>query len=189
MLAHVVLAASLPSSSRLLRFISAMDPMNKVRRLVKEDIVDAARLARSIKDPWQRTLALAWVARFAESDALRLAREAEKAAVGCKDKYQRTAALAWVIAALAECDLGQEAKRVLHAAVERAPQVTPAASRAEALILLLQAATSLGPHSVRTIAEQLDSCCGQDHHWRCRRAIRDARRYLAGEIPPRMFFW
>ena len=169
--------------------MAAKDPRKSVERLVKEDIAAATRLARSIEDPWRRTQALAWVARFSEDQTLQLAREAEKAAADCTDEYQQTAALAWVVAALAECDLKNEAKRVLHAAVEQATHVTPAASRAEALVLLLQAGMSLGTDCVQPIADKLGSCCGQDAHWRCRRAAKHARQYLAGESTPRPFFW
>ncbi|MBN1511577.1 MAG: hypothetical protein JXB13_06145 [Phycisphaerae bacterium] len=129
------------------------------------------------------------MARFSEHQTLQLAREAEKAAADCKDEYQQTAALAWVVAALAECDLKNEAKRVLHVAMDQATHVTPAASRAEALILLLQAGMSLGTDCVQPIADKLDSSCGQDVHWRCRRAIKHAQQFLAGEITPRPFFW
>ena len=162
---------------------------NLVQRLAKEDTVVAADLARSIKDPWRRAQALSWVARFSRDQTLQFAHEAEKAAAECGDEYQQVAVLAWVIAALVECDLGQEATRLLQAAVERAPHVNPAASRAEALILLLQAGISLGTHSAQPVVNILNSSCGQDHHWRCHRAIREAPRYLAGERLPRPFFW
>lgn len=165
------------------------DPRERVRLLVKNDVSAATRVARDIQDPWRRSQALAWVARFAGDDTLRLAAEAEAAAGNCKDQYQRTAVLAWVVAALAECDFARQAEHVLLSAVKQASDVTPAASCAEALILLLQAGMSLGPRSVQPVVDKLHATCGQSEHWRCRRAIRDARRLLAGEDSPRAFFW
>ncbi|MSU60198.1 MAG: hypothetical protein EXS35_18845 [Pedosphaera sp.] len=156
--------------------------------LARRDARKAFEKARSIPDPWFRAQALASVARYIEDDPVKIAKQAAKAADECDDEYKRTAVRAWEIAALAERKHLSEAKKSLREAVSRSKNVTPFSSRAEALTLLLQAAFRIGEKDARLVADELKKSCGQDSHWRCKRAIRDADKFFDGQLQPRPFF-
>lgn len=157
--------------------------------MAKRDSRKAHEKARGIPDPWFRSQALAWVARYTEDDPIKVAKQAAKAASECDDEYKKTAARAWEIAALTERNLLTEARKGLRAALSQSRSVMPLSSRAEALTLLLQAAIQISPKDAQEVANELTHSCGQDSHWRCRRAIRDAGKFLKGELKPRPFFW
>ena len=161
---------------------------DKVGQLAKTDHAKAVALADEIRDPWFRSQALSHLARYAESSPLPFARKAAKSAAGCKDDYQRSAVRAWEIVALAERDCLTQARRSLEEAVELAKSVDPISSRAESLILLLQAASSISEHDAANVAEILEKACATDH-WREKRARLMAKRILSGNTPPRQFFW
>ena len=153
------------------------------------DYREALQRAQRISDPWFRSQALAWVARYADGDAIKVARQAAKTANECEDEYKRTAVRAWAIAALAERSFFEEARKELRAALSQSRAVIPLSSRAEALMLLLHAALRIGVEDARHVADQLKNSCGQDSHWRCKRAVRDAGKLIYGEGEPRPFFW
>ena len=145
--------------------------------------------ARKISDPWFRSQALSWVARFTDGDPVPVAKQAAKAAAQCEDEYKRTAVRAWEIAALAERDKTSEARSALKATLRRVADVTPLSSRAEALMLLLHAAARIGDDDARDVAEVLRFECGGDSHWRCKRAIKDCAGVVDKEAEPRPFSW
>jgi len=144
--------------------------------------------AQSIPDPWFRAQALAGVARFTDSDPIKVARQAAKAASECTDDYKKTAVRAWEIAALAERKIITEARKVLRAALIQSRSIIPFSSRAEALMLLLQASFRIGHEDAKGVADELKNSCGNDSHWRCKRAVRDAGQLIEGKIEPRSFF-
>ena len=109
-------------------------------------------------------------------------------AAQCKDDYQRSAVRAWELAALAEREYLTEARRSLKEAGELAKSVDPVSSRAEARFLLLQAAFWISNSDGEMVAEVLEEAC-VTNHWRERRARRDAKRMLMGDMPSRQFFW
>ena len=82
--------------------------------LAKQGSSKALELARSISEPWFKSQALAWVARFSEDECLKIAMQAAKAASECDDEYKRTAVRAWEIAALAKRKFLTEAKKSLQ---------------------------------------------------------------------------
>ncbi len=161
---------------------------DQVSRLAKTDHAKAVELADKIEDPWFRAQAFSHLARYAEPSPIPFARKAAKCAVLCKDDYQRSAVRAWEIVALAEREYLSQARRSLEEALEVARTVDPVSSRAEAFILLLQAAFSISKDDGGNVADILEESCSTDH-WRERRARRDARRILSSEIPPRSFYW
>lgn len=169
--------------------MSATTQRDHVADLAKRDSRKALEQAQCIPDPWFRSQALAWVARFAEDDPVKIASLAAKAASKCDDEYKRTAARAWEIAALAERKFVAEATTGLRDAVNQSKSVTPLASRAEALVLLLHAALRISDQDAKRVAYELKNSCGQDSHWRCKRAIRDAVELTEGTLKPRPFFW
>lgn len=81
--------------------------------------------ARKIAEPWYRAQALAWVARFAENNAVAIAREAARAAMECDDDYKQSAVRAWEIAALAERGFTVEARKSLSEATTLAKKSSP----------------------------------------------------------------
>src|SRR5437762_234297 len=90
---------------------------DQVSALAKLKPEQALSKARIIKEPWFRAQALAWLARFSTTDAIRLAEEASRAAQKCDDAYKRVAVRAWEIAALAETQHMPQAKKSLASAL------------------------------------------------------------------------
>lgn len=145
--------------------------------------------ARAIGDPWFKTQALAWVVRYTTDSPTTIAREAEKSADKCADAYKRTAVRSWIVAALAEEGHRRDARRVLRVAIQQSQSILQLSTRAEALMPLLHAAHRIGQHEAETVADELRAHCGRDSHWRCVRAIKDAKSLLDGQLTPREFFW
>jgi hypothetical protein len=168
--------------------MSATLQRDQVCLLARSDPRKALEKAKVVSDPWFRAQALAWVARFTDADPLPIATLAANAATGGADDYQRSAVRAWEVAALGERGLKHEAGTALKEAVRLAETVLPAASRSEAMSLLLHAAFAIDPRQAAWVRERLEATCPEDAHWRCRRARRDARRLTGGEERPRGFF-
>lgn len=145
--------------------------------------------ARHVSDPWFRAQALSWVARFAKTDVVAIAAEAAKAAVVGKDTYQQTAVRAWEIAALAERAYVSEARKSLCELLPAAKLVEPAASRSEALLLLLQAGAKITEEDAEAVYQIMKASCEPESHWRCRRALRHGAQMIAAELEARPFFW
>jgi hypothetical protein len=157
--------------------------------LAKSNPKKALAQARAIDEPWFRAQALSWVARFTDENAIALASEAAKAANECEDDYGKSAVRAWEIAALAERECAREARRSLSEALALAKRVEPMPSRSEALLLLLQAAFSIGSGEAKEVYETLKASCSVEQHWRCKRAVRDGEKIISGACEPRPFFW
>ena len=149
----------------------------------------AHQQAKKIADPWFKTQALSWVARFNKSKTIQIAKEAEKSAEQCKDHYQKSAVLSWVIAALGEQEFKSEAKKLLNKAINLSREATPLSSRAEALITLYQASFKIDKQSTLKVKDEIETGCNPDEHWRCKRAIKNANKIHEGTFSPREFFW
>lgn len=169
--------------------MSATLQRDQASNLAKHDPRKAMEMAFKISDPWFRSQALSWVARYTEDDPVKVANHAANAARECDDAYKQTAVRAWEIAALAERKYEAQAKRGLREAVSQSKNISPNSTRADALMLLLQAAFQISIEEAKWVAEELEISCGRDSHWRCKRAIREAGRLLDGERKPRPFFW
>jgi hypothetical protein len=160
---------------------------DQVAQLAKTDTAKAAEIAEKISDPWFQAQAWSHVTRYADRP-LQFSRKAVKSAARGKDDYQRSAVRAWEIAALAERGYRLQAHRSLTEAVELARTVEQAGSRAEALLLLFQAAFKISKEDASNVAEVLQAASSSEH-WRAKRARKDVRMMLNGEMPPREFFW
>lgn len=169
--------------------MTATRQCDQVISLVKSDPKKALTIARNVADPWYRTQALAWVARFTNGAPLLIAAEAAAASQECNDAYKRSAVRAWEIAALAERDYKRDARASLSSALSSSQSVQPAASQSEALFLPFQAAHIISAADAREVHKVLQAYCPADKHWRCKRALRDATAILAGEHLVRPFFW
>ena len=160
---------------------------DQVAKLAKTDVEKATKIAEEITDPWFRSQAWSYLARYADRP-LQFSRKAAKSAALGKDNYQRSAVRAWEIAALAERNYLIQARRGLAEAVELARAVETVSSRSEALILLFQAAFKISVTDANFVADVLRQTCMSDH-WRAKRARKDAQMMLDGEVRPREFFW
>jgi hypothetical protein len=169
--------------------MSAKNQRDHANHLAKSNPRKALDLARKVIDPWFRAQALSWVTRFTDGDPIAIASEAAKAADECDDDYKKSAVRAWEIAALAERGCSSEARKRLRVSTRRAIKVTPASSRSEALLLLMQAALKLSREDAVSVYEALTGSCATEDHWRCKRALTDGGRLISGELEPRPFFW
>ena len=157
--------------------------------LAKSNPAETLAKAKAVSEPWFRAQALAWAARFAESDPVPIARLASEAASECDDDYKRSAVRAWEVAALAERNETSHAEQALKAAVAVAEGVRTPSSRSEALFLLFQAAMSVSREQAEWACGRLDASCPEEEHWRCERSRRDAHQILEGVSEARPFFW
>ena len=146
---------------------------DRVIKLVKTDADAAFRLARSISDVREKIQALGWVARFGPAVEIpRVISAVKKAAGTSADIFGDTMALAWPLRALHETGHGKQIPPLLNTAVRLSANVHPAASRAEALLILMHAVI---PNDFRT-AEPAIAALKRitDTHWRVVRALTDA---------------
>lgn len=169
--------------------MSATLQRDQAAQLAKSSPDKALMKARGIDDPWFRAQALACVARYSPGKTVAIACEAARSANACDDAYKQTAVRAWEIAALAETGNIAEATKSWAAALATSPKITPSSSRAEALMLIAQAAASIGTKQRDETCDELIAVCGADVHWRCKRAVRDALALKQGRMQPRPFFW
>ena len=169
--------------------MSATLQRDHAQTLAKSNPKKALDLARKVSEPWFRSQALSWVARFTDGDPVSVASEAAQAACECEDDYKKSAVRAWEIAALAERGCTREARKSLSEALALGKCVEPISSRSEALLLLLQAAFKISRDEAERVYADLRASCPVDEHWRCKRAVRDGGKMLSGELEPRPFFW
>jgi hypothetical protein len=169
--------------------MSATLQRDQAADLAKASPAKALEKARGIAEPWFRAQALAWVARFSPGETPAIAKEAAKAASACDDTYKQAAVRAWEIAALAETGAATNARKSLGSAVELAKKISHSGSRAEALLLLCHAADKIGRETRDQACTELISACPDGAHWRCKRAVRDAKALLEGRLEARPFFW
>src|SRR5918992_2834393 len=138
-----------------------------VTRLAPTDPEGAARLARSIDEPWFRSQALAWAARFAPEDRVEpLVEEALIASYAESDPYRTVGSGAWALRALVERGRPVVARRILADLLALAPEAEPPASRAEALFLVWQAAFALGSDARKKVLEVVLKTCQPSESWR-----------------------
>jgi hypothetical protein len=160
---------------------------DEVAQLAKTNFAKATELAKKIDDPWFQAQAWSHLARYADKP-LPFSRKAAKSAAQGRDDYQRSAVRAWEIAALAERKLSLHARRSLTESLELAASVNPVSSRAEALLLLVQAAFKISKQDAVEAAEVFRKACSSSH-WRSKRARKHVEMILKEEWPPREFFW
>jgi hypothetical protein len=162
--------------------ISPTEARDRASRLATGDPAAARGMALAIEDPWFRCQALASAARHAdEAEVEQVAQESLAAAAECHDDYKRAAVAAWPIRALVERGHAALALVALGQARQRALAATPHASRAEALLGLLQGGWHLGASIRRQLVEDLAALHATDTFWRVGRALVDALEMLSTE--------
>jgi len=140
--------------------------------VAQSDPARAEDLAQRVENPYYRAQALAWAARYAPAPrVLPLARLAMDAAGDCDDAFRQATASAWTIRALLERDRRDDALMMLEIALGAVPRIEPASSRAEALILLFQAAFDTDETIRRSMLFALIELADRDDHWRIERAV------------------
>src|SRR4051812_1545090 len=160
--------------------MSATSTRDQVTRLAPADPEGAAQLAGSIAEPWFRAQALAWAARFAADDrVVSLAEEALRSSYAETDAYRTLGSAAWPLRALVERGQGDKARSTLDRLLLLAPKVEPAASRAEALLLIWQAIFPLDAEARDRVLDVLLQSCRMEDSWRVGRVLQD----VAAMIP------
>ncbi|TWT81740.1 hypothetical protein CA13_31930 [Planctomycetes bacterium CA13] len=153
--------------------VFSMNQRDRVTKLAKTDFASAFKLACSITDVREKIQSLGWVARYAPAaDVRRVVATADKTAGTSTNFYADTMALAWPLRALHETEHGNLIPPLLKTAVQLAADVHPAASHAEALVLLINAVL---PHSLQTAEPAIAALksIATDSHWRVVRALTD----------------
>lgn len=146
---------------------------DQVAELARTQPAEALRLARMIADPWYAAQAFAWVARFAPADlAAPALEEARGTAKAGRDAYQRSAVLAWPIRAAVDTGNQAAAGAMLADAMTLLPKVRPAASRAEAGGLLLEAAFPGGAGLWRPVLATIEKHAPPENDWKAGRTYR-----------------
>lgn len=157
---------------------------DKAHGLAQVSPDDALKVAREVPEPWFRAQALAAVGRWIDdSRVLAIVEESFASAESCDDDYKRAAVSAWPIRALLERGHVEVAHRAMRRARAKALAATPAGSRAEALLGLLQGAWSLGAATRRQFVEDLLSLRKDSNHWRVSRALVHAIEMLSKTEP------
>lgn len=155
-----------------------------VIKSAQSDNEHALKLARKIDDPWYRTQALAWVARYAPNGKIeKLAREALDSASEQADPYKVVAASAWPVRALIERDRGQVAEDVIVRLLDLSDKIDHSVSRLEALFLLWQAVYPLGDAMLRQVQDRRVDACRAANSWKAGDRLAWAATILAADHP------
>lgn len=157
-----------------------MNQRDRVSKLAKNDFDGAFKLARSITEVRERVQSLGWVARFAPAAEIpHVISAASKSVSSSTDYYACTMALAWPLRALHETGRDDLIPSMLKTAIELSVDVRPAASRAEALVLLIHAVLPHGLQTANPAIAALKSTAS-DSHWRVIRALVDVALLVNG---------
>lgn len=131
----------------------------------------------NIDHPWYTAQAAAHIAHHAgDNDQIcqkAMTRHTSEAA-RCDDEYQRAAVMAWGIAAAIKTGRNKVAESLLAKAMNHAANATPNESKAEALLLLLQAIFPLSARRRLEIAKAIIAIQHEPHGWRSDRAAVEA---------------
>ncbi len=152
-----------------------MSIQEKVAELAKTNCDAALALAAKIDSRRERAQSLGWVLRFAPAArTLTIFESACDAADEETDEYQRAIGMACPLRAMIEIGHGAKIKTRFRATMERIPMIDPIASRAEALLMLLQSVLPGPPTFMQSIVGGLIRECGKSDHWRSIRTLQDA---------------
>lgn len=150
---------------------------DQICRLARSDTETAHARASAMPHSLFRVQALAYVARYARSEAraLRICDEALASAAKAGDRYVQVWSTSWPLRALIERGLLEDASRVLEGALQQESAVQPPSSRSQALHSLFQAAFTLGPRlRLRILTALIDALSASEGFWRARRNVVDA---------------
>lgn len=147
---------------------------NRACRLASDDPMGAAEIARSIREPWFRTQALAGVLCHIEEPRVdALVAEALASADGCEDAFKRAVVATSIIRALVDRGRSPQARTALNNALRVSDEIEHPGSRAEALRHLGRSTAVIEASQLRAIAERLVELSRGGKHWRVLRALID----------------
>ncbi len=157
-----------------------MNQRDHVNHLAKTDFAAAFKLSGSIKDVRERIQSLGWIARYAPDHQIpRVIAAAHKCAGTSPDYYDDVMSLAWPLRALQETGNSGLMAPLLKTATRLAPDISPPASRAEAIVLLIHAVLPAGldltAHAVSALTPLRN-----ETHWRVVRAFVDVALLVNG---------
>src|SRR5580700_9818702 len=93
------------------------------------------------------------------------------------------AAVAWPLSALVERGCESQAQSTIRVALEYASHIANLTSRADALLLLWQAAYPLGSHPRQNLQNALTSACLAASTSKCHHHLRDVALMLGNDFP------
>jgi hypothetical protein len=164
-----------------------MTPANlrdRANRLAWSQPEEALRVARSIKDDWFKSQALASVGRYwPDAKYGRLLEESLQASDALDDPYKQVALSAWPIRAYFERDDAAAARRHLEKYLSASLGIENMGSRSSAILLLFQAArpfaADLWHPAYRTVVTASEPVMS----WRQRRNLEHAVAMVAVDYP------
>ncbi len=147
--------------------------------LAKTDTAAALERARAISDPWFRSQAIAWIARFAAAaEATSILKEARESSWAAEDKYRIVGSSAWRIRAMIERGEQQAAADELPDLLKCAADINQPVSRLEALFLLFQSVFEVD-NCRRAVLDALLEACHGAKSWKSGDRLREAAIMLA----------
>lgn len=150
-----------------------MNQRDHVQQLAKTDFAAAFKLSRSIRDVRERIQSLGWIARYAPDHQIpRVVAAANRSAGTSSDYYDDVMSLAWPLCALHETNNADLIPPLLQTALKLAVEISPASSRAEAVVLLIHAVLPAG-QDLTTPAITSIKPLRNETHWRVVRAFGD----------------
>lgn len=127
--------------------------------LAKTDTAAALERARAIDDPWFRSQALAWIARFApEAEFKLILSEARESSWAAEDKYKVVGSSAWRIRAMIERDHAPLAEAEVPDLLKCAMDIGHPVSRLEALFLLFESVFTVDSCRRSVLSGLIDAC-------------------------------
>lgn len=127
--------------------------------LAKTDVEAATKNARAIEDPWFRSQAMAWIARFsAEKDFHQALDEAASASWAADDPYKIVASSAWRLRAMVERGHLGDVQSELPKLLECASGIANPVSRLDALFLVFQSVFDVEAFRHLVLRALVDAC-------------------------------
>ncbi len=162
-----------------------MTQRDRVARLARTDTDAAFKLAGSIENVRERVQAFGWIARYSSPEDIPRVIAAVSQCVGkSSDLYGDVMSLAWPLRALYETDHSKLIPALLRTATSMVPNVSPAASRAEAIGLLIHAVLPAGLDLAEPAISAL-SALHNESHWRVVRKFVDVSLLVNAYDRPR----
>ncbi len=159
--------------------MSPTDARDEAIALAKTDTATALARARAIADPWFRSQAIAWIARFAAAaEVAPILKEARESSQVAEDKYRIVGSSAWRVRAMIERGEQQAAADELPDLLKYAADISHPVSRLEALFLLFQSVFE-ADNCRRVVLDVLLEACHDAKSWKSGDRLREAAIMLA----------
>ena len=137
------------------------------------------RRREAIADPWFRSQAIAWIARFAAAaEVTPILKEARESSWVAEDKYKIVGSSAWRMRAMIERGEQQAAADELPDLLKSAADINHPVSRLEALFLLFQSVFEVD-NCRRIVLDALLEACHDAKSWKSGDRLRETAIMLA----------